>query len=104
MGYYEKKQVERQTKLLGHLKALGSSPTAVAKKLEGMGIKGTGGNYNCPLAVYLTRLRYQQVNVSSVGINCLTRAGVDITVNLPKAFDDFVSNFDNSVYPNLIKV
>ncbi len=101
--FQEKKQIDSETKLLGHLKALGNSSYAVAKKLGSMKIRGGVNSTECPITMYLKRLRYQNVSVSTSSVDCETRSGVGIDLSLPKACLKFVVDFDNGLYPGLLK-
>lgn len=82
---------------------LGETPDAIAKSLKRKRIKGTLEDpQSCPLAHLLADF-YEVYGDTEVGQRGIVINGLSIPEKyIPKRVQQFITNFDNEKYPNLI--
>ncbi len=86
-------------KALQLLNELGSDPDQVAKSLEELGCKGNiSEDKSCPIANYL-KSKFD----SSISVGAWEIAVGDNLFDAPKPVEEFIDQFDDSFYPNLIE-
>jgi hypothetical protein len=82
------------------LAALGETPEQVADFLKSRGVKGSTYNvYSCPIANYLNSLNHKVAGVSCGSI----RFEYGREIDTPPVVGQFIVDFDQSKYPELIK-
>jgi hypothetical protein len=100
------KNEQRTAKLKTALKELGSGKNKIAEALKAKRIKGdVGDSESCPIANYVKRVFPKAASIEVEGGTVDVCWGEDdcISVDTPKAVNDFISSFDESLYPDLIK-
>jgi hypothetical protein len=86
--------------IVNDLDALGKTSEQVADFLKARGVKGTIGNvYSCPIANYLNSLNHKVAGVSWGSIRFQYGGCIDT----PPAVCQFIVDFDQGKYPELIK-
>jgi len=100
------KNEQRTAKLKAALKELGSGKNKIAETLKAKRVKGdVGDSESCPIANYVKRVFPKAASVEVEGGTIDVCWGADdcISVDTPKAVNDFIGDFDESHYPDLIK-
>jgi len=82
---------------------LGSNVKTIAKRLKARGIKGyQGEGSSCPLANYFLDCGFDEVSVPDSDVVEMFRLD-DELFPMPKAFRNFVSQFDDGKFPELVE-
>lgn len=99
-------EMEPKLKLTVLLRSLGNTATEVADKLQKLGITGTFGSTDCPIANYLTRnCGYRFAAVSSNSMVCLDKdykfpEYIRVS-DVPEPVSEFIREFDMFRHENL---
>lgn len=89
-------------KLTNDLTALGDTEQAVAKKLEELDCKGTHDSLDCPIANYLKRLGYEDIDVCPDDVFA-SKDNMPLGIETPLPVSNFITTFDDGGYPSLYK-
>lgn len=88
--------------LAATLAELGDTPEAIAATLAEQGHKGVRENSSCcPIAVYLTGLGWEWVDVGHLDVHAWSDLGEE-HVEPSAAVDAFISRFDLGEWPELV--
>ncbi len=106
------RQLKRETN--AHLAGLGGTPDEVAGSLEATGVRGKPrDNRTCAVALYMSAVLGSEPRVRSVSVGHCSMALTIVTaddhrpagrlhVQLPKSVRQFVAEFDQGRYPQVI--
>ena len=96
----------RADKLLLALKELGTGKNKIAESLKAKKISGKVGSSNeCPIAIFTKKLFPKAIKIcvgESIDV-CFEKKDFDFSVVTPKLIGQFIDDFDETKYPDLVQ-